>query len=314
MGSALSFAMCQTERIGNKGGGTQVKVLQRLVAAALKFQGRRLPTRRPIVVAVACCALAWLGAAPEAAHAAGESAAAAPTDHPTGAQEYTIPPGTPSYIRKAIESSARPAAQRERDANRKPAEVLEMSGIKPADRVVEFASFGQYYTQLLSDIVGPSGRVYMFDLPYTEKRAGAASRAFVAAHPNAKYSLVNYNEVRLPRNVDIVYMVLYYHDLSINHIDVARLNQRIFAALKPGGIYLVVDHNAAPGSGRRDTQALHRIDPAVIPKEVTAAGFALVKESHLLANSADDHTQLVFKPAVRGRTDRTIFVFRKPGR
>ncbi len=244
-----------------------------------------------IVAAAACCAMA--------------SAAT---------QAYAVPPGTPTNIRSAIESPQRPAAQRARDAGRKPAEVLEMSGIKPGDRVIEFASFGQYYTQLLSDIVGPRGRVYMFDLPYTEKRAGAASRAFVAAHPNAKYTLVNYNDVMLPRNVDVVYMVLYYHDLSINHIDTAQLNQRIFTALKPGGVYLIVDHNAAPGSGRRDTQALHRIDPAVIPKEVTAAGFELVKESHLLANPADDHTQLVFKPAVRGQTDRTIFVFRKPRR
>lgn len=243
-----------------------------------------------MIVAAAVCTLAWLGAA----------------------SAYEMPSYTPGYIRHALESAARPADQRARDANRKPAEILMMSGIKPGDRVVEFASFGQYYTRLLCDIVGPSGRVYMFDLPYTEKRAGAASRAFVAAHPNAKYTLVNYNSVHLPNKVDIVYMVLYYHDLSINHIDTARLNERIFAALKPGGTYLLVDHNARAGSGRTDTQALHRIDPAVIRKEVTAAGFELVKESHLLANPADDHTLLVFKPSIRGRTDRTIFVFRKP--
>ena len=242
------------------------------------------------------------------------TAASAAPDHSDGAPAYEVPSYAPAYIRRAIESPARPAAQRARDANRKPAEILMMSGIKPGERVIEFASFGQYYTQLLSDIVGPRGRVYMFDLPYTEKRAGAASRAFVAAHPNAKYNVVDYNSVQLPGSVDIVYMVLYYHDLSINHIDTARLNGRILAALKPGGIYLIVDHNAAPGSGRRDTQALHRIDPAVIRKEVTAAGFELVKESHLLADPADDHTQLVFKPSVRGRTDRTIFVFRKPDR
>lgn len=227
------------------------------------------------------------------------------------AAAYTLPADTPGDIRHAIESPARPAAQRARDANRKPAQILMMSGIKPGDRVIEFASFGQYYTRLLSDIVGPKGRVYMFDLPYTEKRAGAASRAFVATHPNSRYTLVDYNAVRLPRRVDIVYMVLYYHDLSINHIDTAKLNAKIFAALKPGGIYFIVDHNAAPGSGRRDTNALHRIDPAVIRKEVSAAGFELVRESRLLANPADDHTLLVFKPSIRGRTDRTIFEFRK---
>lgn len=274
---------------------------------------RRLASRAVHFAAAGSCILLCLGAAHSTALGAAPSTTAA-TERNGAATPYEIPPDTPSYIRRAIDASDRPPAQRARDANRKPAEVLMMSGIKPRDRVIEFASFGQYYTRLLSDIVGPHGRVYMFDLPYTEKRAGAASRQFVAAHPNSTYTLVNYNSIHLPRNVDIVYMVLYYHDLSINHIDTARLNRRIFAALKPGGTYLIVDHNAAPGSGRRDTQALHRIDPEVIRKEVTAAGFELVKESHLLADPADDHTQLVFKPSVRGRTDRTLFLFRKPGR
>ncbi|HTB68337.1 MAG TPA: hypothetical protein VK727_19100, partial [Steroidobacteraceae bacterium] len=96
------------------------------------------------------------------------------------------------------------------------------------------------------------------------------------------------------------------------HIDTASLDSRIFNALKPGGIFLVVDHNAKPGSGTTDTPKLHRIDPAVIRKEVTAAGFKLVKESKLLAHPGDDHTQLVFSPGLRGLTDQTVFVFRKP--
>src|SRR5690349_11305197 len=98
---------------------------------------------------------------------------------------YQIPANTPAYIRKAV----------------------------------EFASFGQYFTTLLSDIVGDKGVVYMYDLPYTEQRAGAASRAFVAAHPNSKYELVDYNTLKLPANIDIVFNVLYYHDLPLNNID-----------------------------------------------------------------------------------------------
>jgi predicted methyltransferase len=250
------------------------------------------------------CSLAVLGAASGWAVAADPEAAVAP--------EYAVPAGTPAYVRSAIESPARPADQKARDANRKPAELLTLSGIKPGDHVVEFASFGQYFTSFLSDIVGPKGKVYMYDLPYTEKRAGAASRAFVAAHPNCTYELVDYNKLELPQRVDIVFNVLYYHDLSINDIDVASLNARIFKALKPGGIFFVVDHNAAPGSGRRDTKTLHRIDPALIKQEVTAAGFELVEESHLLARAEDDHTKLVFTPGLRGLTDQTIFKFRKP--
>ncbi len=89
----------------------------------------------------------------------------------------------------------------------------------------------------------------MYDLPYTEQRSGAASRAFVAAHPNSQYELVDYNALKLPSNVDIVFNVLYYHDLPLNNIDTASLNKRIFDALKPGGVFFIVDHNAAPGSG-----------------------------------------------------------------
>jgi predicted methyltransferase len=228
------------------------------------------------------------------------------------APAYQLPDKTPAYIRKAIEDPARPADQKARDANRKPAELLMMSGIRPGHTVVEFASFGQYFTTFLSDIVGPKGTVYMYDLPYTEKRAGDASRAFVAAHPNSKYQLIDYNTLELPQQVDEVFMVLYYHDLFINKIDTASLDTRIFNALKPGGTFLVVDHNARPGSGTTDTPKLHRIDPAVIRREVTAAGFKLVEESHLLAHASDDHTQLVFSPGLRGLTDQTVFVFRKP--
>src|SRR5690606_2486876 len=148
------------------------------------------------------------------------------------------------YIAAAVSSPERGEEAKARDINRHPAEVLAMSEVKPGDHVVEFAGFGQYYTTMLSNIVGTDGEVDMFDLPYTEERAGANSRAFVKAHPNTTYTLVNYNDIDLPQNVDVVFNVLYYHDLSLNDIDVARLNRRIYDALKPGGVFLLVDHNA----------------------------------------------------------------------
>jgi predicted methyltransferase len=240
------------------------------------------------------------------------SAADAPAPPAAAAVPYVVPAGTPAYIKAAVESSTRVPDQVARDFNRKPAELLVMSGIKPKDRVVEFASAGQYFTPMLSDIVGPKGMVYMFDLPYTEARAGAASRAFVASHANARYELIDYNMLELPQKIDVVYMVLYYHDLPLNKIDTAALNAKILKALKPGGIYFIVDHNAEPGSGMRDTQKLHRIDPAIIRQEVTAAGFELVEESKLLARADDDHTKMVFTPGLRGLTDQSIFKFRKP--
>jgi predicted methyltransferase len=240
---------------------------------------------------------------------AGEAAAPAAAPPPV---PYVIPAGTPAYIKSAVESATRTPEQKARDANRKPAELLLLSGVKPNDRVIEFASAGQYFTPMISDIVGPKGMVYMFDLPYTETRAGAASRAFVASHPNSRYELIDYNVLELPQNIDVVFNVLYYHDLPLNKIDTAALNAKILKALKPGGIFFVVDHNAEAGSGTRDTQKLHRIDPAIIRQEVSAAGFELVEESRLLAHPGDDHTLMVFSPGLRGMTDQSVFKFRKP--
>jgi predicted methyltransferase len=261
-------------------------------------------------VLLAAAAFAPLATAAAAAPADAGAPAGTPASAPL--PPYVVPADAPDYIREAIEDPTRPLEQRARDVNRKPAELLMLSGIKPGERVVEFASFGQYFTAFLSDIVGAHGRVYMYDLPYTDKFAGAASRAFVAAHLNCEYQQVDYNTLQLPEHVDVVYMVLYYHDLFINHIDPASLNDRIFKALKPGGIFLVVDHNALPGSGTLYAYKLHRIDPDVIQRQVTAAGFELVTRSPLLAHSQDDHTQIVFAPGLRGLTDQTVFEFRKP--
>lgn len=228
------------------------------------------------------------------------------------AQDYVVPAGTPAYIRAAVESDARPEADRARDADRKPAQILALSGIEPGDRVIEIAGFGNYYTRMLSSIVGDAGKVSMFDLPYTGGRAGAASAAFVAEHPNTEYHLVDYDDAVFPQNVDIVFMILYYHDLGLQDIDRAALNARLFSALKPGGVYLIVDHKAAEGSGWRDTERLHRVGVEEIVREVRAAGFELELDSDLLANPDDDRTQMVFAPGVRGHTDRAVFVFRKP--
>lgn len=250
------------------------------------------------LIAIAACAAASAGEAPTAAPA----------------EPYVMPAGIPDYIQKAVQSADRPRAMSDRDANRKPAELLALSGVKPGDKVVEFAAFGQYFTTLLSHIVGPQGMVHMVDLPYTEQRAGAASREFAAKHANTRYEVVDYNTMTLPENVDVVFNVLYYHDLPLNKIDTAALNAKIFRALKPGGVFFIVDHNAAPGSGTRDTEKLHRIDPAVIRQEVQAAGFELVEDSRLLANPEDDHSWMVFSPGKRGTTDQAVLKFRKPAR
>lgn len=248
----------------------------------------------------------WMAVAATAALAAAGSAVA---------QDYSVPADAPAYIRMAVQSDARPEADRARDAARKPAEVLMLSGIEPGDTVIEIAGFGQYYTRMLSAIVGDDGVVAMYDLPYTgAPRNGTAnaSPAFVAEHPNTEFHLGNYNNIVLPSDVDVAFNVLYYHDLGLQDVDRDAMNAKIFTALKPGGVYLVIDHKAEDGSGWRDTQSLHRMGAEVIVEELTAAGFELALDSDLLANPDDPRTAMVFAPGTRGATDRALYVFRKP--
>src|SRR5690606_33654819 len=115
-----------------------------------------------------------------------------------------------------------------------------------------------------------------------------------------------------PDDLDAVHIVLYYHDLPLNDIDTAAFNQKVYDALKPGGIYFIVDHNAPAGTGMELTESVHRIDPDVIRTEVTAAGFELAEDSQLLRNPDDDQTSMVFAPGTRGTTDQSVFVFQKP--
>jgi predicted methyltransferase len=231
---------------------------------------------------------------------------------------YSVPANAPANIKRAVESPSRPAEQRARDADRKPAETLMLAEIAEGERVVELAAFGHYWTNMLVEAVGPSGQVAMVDMPWIERFGGEPARAFDAAHENATFTQAHYNQMQLPTNVDAVMMVQFYHDLKRNdaseNVDTADMNRKIFAALKPGGVYLVIDHNAEAGSGWRDAMTLHRIDPAAIKSEVTAAGFELVQDSKLLANAADDKKQSMRAAGLRGHTDQAVLVFRKPAR
>jgi predicted methyltransferase len=240
-----------------------------------------------------------------------ETAAQAPS-------AYRVPATAPANIKRAVESPARPAEQRGADINRKPAETLMLAEIAEGERVVELGAFGHYWTNMLVEAVGSAGQVAMVDMPWTDRFGGEAARALDTAHANATYTQAHYNQMQLPPNVDAVMIVQFYHDLKRNNpaesVDTADMNRKILAALKPGGVYLVVDHNAEAGSGWRDAMTLHRIDPATIKSEVTAAGFELVTDSNLLANPADDRTIGMRDASIRGKTDQAVLVFRKPAR
>jgi predicted methyltransferase len=222
----------------------------------------------------------------------------------------------------ALADPARPGAEVALDPLRKPAEVIEFAGVGPGERVADFMSGNGYFTRILSGVVGPSGHVYAY-LP-SEQLARCAPQETQGT--KALVREAHYGNVTLltgaagafaaPEPLDLVWTAQDYHDLHDKFMaptDVAAFNAAVFRALKPGGAYLVIDHAAAAGSGLRDTDTLHRIDPQAIKSEVTAAGFVLERESALLANPADAHTLAVFDPAIRHHTDQVILLFRKPG-
>ena len=231
----------------------------------------------------------------------------------SNAQGYTVPSNTPAHIRRGVESSDRTEEQIARDAARLPAEVLTLADLNEGDHILEITSFGQYYTTILAEAVGPTGMIEMYDMPYMEQfGAIEQGKAFSDSHPNTAYHVEDYNDIQMPSGLDGIYNVLYYHDYAPLEIDTGVFNRKAFAALKPGGKYLIIDHKAEPGSGWRDAGTIHRMDTAVIIEEVTAAGFELIVDSDILAHPEDDLSAMVFAPGTRGGTDRSLFVFQKP--
>lgn len=226
----------------------------------------------------------------------------------------------PAVISAAIADLARPDSDRQQDANRKPLEVLEFAGVKPGDRVADFIPGDGYVTRLFSKIVGQTGHVFAVvpeELFNMKEGADAAVKSIAAdpAYSNVTVLRESVERFTAPEKLDMVWTSMNYHDLHdkfFGSADLVVLNKAIFNALKPGGIYLVLDHAAAAGSGLRDTETLHRIDPEAVKKEVLAAGFVLDAQSDVLHNPNDTHTAKIFDPAIRGKTDKFIFKFRKP--
>jgi predicted methyltransferase len=211
----------------------------------------------------------------------------------------------------AVADAARPDNDKARDVNRKPAEVVTIAGVKPGDTVIELGSGGGYYTRILAKTVGANGKVFAI---VGAQPPGAAERMkpLTDAYPNLQIVADDMTKMtNEPAKADVIWTTENYHDFH-NRIDMAALNKAMFNALKPGGIFLVEDHAAAPGAGATVTGTLHRIEPATVQQEVTAAGFKLVRTSDILANPADNHTGANAETSIRGKTDRFIFVFQRP--
>jgi len=228
-------------------------------------------------------------------------------------------PAIPGYVTAAVAGANRPDADKQRDDGRKPAETIAFAGLKPGQTIADFLPGTGYYDRIFSGVVGAKGHVYAF-YPAEMKAFSKSPLPADGTKPFDKYDNVTSvstpaNDFALPAPVDMVWISDNYHDIHdpfFAPAEVAKMNAAVFKALKPGGIYLVLDHAAPAGSGLADTNTTHRIDEAVVKTEVEAAGFQLVGESDALRNAADDHSKLVFDPSVRGHTDQFILKFRKP--
>jgi predicted methyltransferase len=227
----------------------------------------------------------------------------------------------PANVAAAVADRGRPADDVKRDALRKPAEMLAFAGVKPGMTVVDFLPGGGYFTRLFAKAVGPKGTVFAAYPPPRPpadpaKPPPAPAVETLAADPayaNVRPVRTAAQGLALPAKADVFWTSQNYHDLhNIAGLDLTAFNKAVFDALKPGGVYVVLDHVAAPGDPEV-TRTLHRIDPAVVRKEVEAAGFRFVGEDRALRNSTDNHTLKVFDPAIRGRTDQFIYKFKKPG-
>jgi predicted methyltransferase len=215
----------------------------------------------------------------------------------------------------AVSQSPQPGAAPAIDPAWKVPEVIAFIGLKKGDKVADIV--GLRLTASLAQAVGPTGKVYAVETAEVVKSHPdllSKMNAIAAQSPNV---VVSDDPVAsaLPSGLDAVFIRQNYHDLYdkfMGPADVPAFNKAVFAALKPGGVYVVLDHAAVAGSGIGATETLHRIDPARVKADVLAAGFKLDAESSILANASDDHSKIVFDPSIRGHTDQFLYRFRKP--
>jgi predicted methyltransferase len=226
------------------------------------------------------------------------------------------PQKLPSYVSAALADANRPADNKKGDSSRLPAETLAFAGVRPGMIVGEFYPGGGYFTRLLSDVVGPGGHVYGIE---NDRWKGAvdADKALLADGKwnNVSIDVQPFGTAKFPKPLDIAWITQNYHDLKIakyGTVDTLAFDRAVFAALKPGGIFFILDHQGAPGLTDADIERLHRINRDQVIKEVTSAGFKLAGEGKFLRRPGDDHTKPIFDESIRGRTDQYALKFVKP--
>lgn len=220
-------------------------------------------------------------------------------------------------ITAAVEHPARLESDRARDAERRPARILDFLDIKPGMHVADVMAGDGYYTEILSRVVGTQGKVFcqntaiplkvFADKPLTERLAEGRL-------PNVVRLDTEFEDAGLPEDLDAAILIRFYHDFGWQEVDRKAFNALLFRSLKPGGVFGVVDHHAKKGAGISEGRRLHRVEASFLQEEVEAAGFVLEAESYVLTDPEDAMDWSIFDPEHEGRdtTSRFVYLFRKP--
>lgn len=223
---------------------------------------------------------------------------------------YSVPDKTRDYIKKAVELPSRPLYATIHDAYRKPAELLQFANVRPGQKVVELSAYGNYWSTMLSEVVGEKGELHMYD-PLFAAPMAEAGKAFVAARPNSRFQNLDFNDIEFPRGIDLVWCYACFHEVLGTGVNVDPFFAKMYKAMKPGGRLLVVFYTARDGMENRDVGTLHRLDRATVRGTFQAAGFQLQEEHRMLQNTDDDKTTPVFSEAEGDLADRTVYRFVK---
>ncbi|PTQ12225.1 methyltransferase [Sphingomonas oleivorans] len=230
-------------------------------------------------------------------------------------------PAAPT-LADAVAMPGRPAEAVALDVSRKPAEVLAFLGFRQGMSAADIMTGSGYWAEIMANAVGPKGAVTAFEPQqfYASPEEQKIWAELRARQPDIRFVRYPFEAfAAAPRSFDFAMISLSYHDLywesakyKIPRTDPAAFLRALYAAMKPSGVVGVIDHVGLPGDTRAIVDTLHRIDPETVKADFKAAGFLLEAQSPLLANPADDHGKLVFDPAIRGKTDRFLYRFRKP--
>jgi predicted methyltransferase len=279
-----------------------------LFASACGASSSPTETGAPAGTSAASPTSAPAGASPEASAAQAAGA--------TG-ESVAIPPA----IRAVVDAPDRAEADKKLDAGRHPAELLAFAGMKEGMKAAELMVGFGYTAELLARAVGPSGAVYGQNNKFVLERFAEKGWSERLAKPVMKNVVRVDRELDEPlppavKDLDAVFMVLFYHDTVWQKVDRAKMNRSIFNALKPGGVYVIVDHSSRPGAGVTEVLTLHRIEEKVVREEVEAAGFKLAGEASFLKSPSDKrdwNASPMSAGELRGTSDRFVLKFVKPG-